>query len=85
MTVVVRASDNDSNHKQALKYLGQFPADIFLFKVNNRNTRTMHEFYSKFTMKTPERRQWRRSNVFIVYFEQISCIVLVFLFITLNK
>ena len=29
--------------------------------------------------------QWRRSDVFIVYFEQISHIVLVFLLLTFNK
>ena len=28
--------------------------------------------FSKLTIKTPERRHWRRSNVFIVNFEHIS-------------
>ena len=28
-----------------------------------------HEICSKLTIKTPERRYWRRSGVFIVYFE----------------
>ena len=32
-----------------------FPANIYLFKVNNRSTRKMCEMYSKLT-KTPERR-----------------------------
>ena len=37
-------------------------------------------------MKTQERRQWRRSDVYIVNFaEQISHIVLVFLSLTLSK
>ena len=27
---------------------------------------------SKLTIKTPERRQWRRSGVFIVDFEQVN-------------
>ena len=40
------------------------PAGIYLLKVNNRNTRTSCE--------------WRRSGVFIVNFEQISNLVLVF-------
>ena len=35
------------------------PAGIYLFKVNNRNTRTRCEICSKLTIKTPERRQWR--------------------------
>ena len=30
--------------------------NIYLFKVNNRNTRTMCEIRSKLTMKSPERR-----------------------------
>ena len=61
------------------------PAGIYLFKVNNRNTRTRCEIYSKLTINTPERRQWRRSGVFIVNFEHISHLVLVFLLLTLNK
>ena len=35
-------------------------------------------------MKTPERRQWRHSGVFIVNFEHILHLVLVFLLLTLN-
>ena len=37
------------------------PAGIYLFKVNNRNTRTRCEICSKLTIKTPERRQWLAS------------------------
>ena len=47
------------------------PSGISLPKVNNRNTRTRCEIYSKLTIKTPERRQWRRSGVFILNFEHI--------------
>ena len=32
------------------------PADIYLFKLNNRNTRTRFEICSKLTIKTLERR-----------------------------
>ena len=32
-------------------------AGIYLLKVNNENTRTICEIYSKLTIKTPERRQ----------------------------
>ena len=39
---------------------------------------------SKLTIKTPERRQWCRSVVFIVNFEHISNLFLVFLLLTLN-
>ena len=35
------------------------PANIYLFKVNNRNTRKRCEICSKLTIKTPERRQSR--------------------------
>ena len=54
-----------------------FPFDIYLFKVNNGNTSTMCEICSKLTKKTPERRQWRRTGIFIVNCEQISHIILV--------
>ena len=47
-----------------------------MFKVNNRNTRGRSEIWSKLTIETPERRQWRRSGVFIVNFEHISQVVL---------
>ena len=43
-----------------------------MFKVNNRNTRASCETCSKLAIKTPERRQWRRSDVVIVNFEHIS-------------
>ena len=62
-----------------------FPAGIYLLKVNNRNTRTRCEICSKLTINTPERRHWRRSGVFIVNFEHISHLALVFLLLTLNK
>ena len=39
-------------------YRGTNPADVYLLKVNNRNTRTRCEISSKLTIKTPERRQW---------------------------
>ena len=53
-------------------------AGIYLLKVNNRNTRTRHEIFSKLTTKTPERRHWFRSGVCIINFEDISHLVLVF-------
>ena len=60
------------------------PAGIYLLKVNNRNTRTRCEICSKLTIKTSERRQWRRSGVFIVNFENIPHLPAVFLLLTLN-
>ena len=34
------------------------PVGIYLFKVNNRNTRARCEICSKLTTKTPKRRHW---------------------------
>ena len=53
------------------------PAGIYLFKVNNGNTRTICKMCSKLIIKTQERRQYH-SGVFIVNFEQTSHIALVF-------
>ena len=61
------------------------PGGIYLFEVNNGNTRAMCEISSKLTIKTPEQHLWRRLCVFIINFEQISHIVLVFPLLTLNK
>ena len=39
----------------------------------------------KLTTKKPERRKWRRAGVFIVNFEHISHLVLVFLLLILSS
>ena len=57
----------------------KWPGSIYLLKVNNRNTRTRCEICSNLTIKTPARRHWRRSGVFIFKLEQMSYLVLVFL------
>ena len=57
-------------------------AGIYLFKVSNRNTNTSCEICANLTIRTPERRQRRRSGVFFVNFEHILHLVLVFLLIT---
>ena len=56
--------------------LRNFPAYIYLFKVKfgNRNTKKRYEICSKLTLKTPE----RSFSVFIVKFEHISHLLLVF-------
>ena len=61
------------------------PVGNYMFKVNSRNSRTRSEICSKLRIKTPERRHWRLSSVFIVNFEHISHLVLVFLLLTLSK
>ena len=42
------------------------PTDIYLFKFNNGNTRKRCEICSKLTIKTPKRRQRRRSGVLLL-------------------
>ena len=64
------------NKKLLKKY---FPVDIYLLKVNNRNTRARCEICSKLIIK------WRRSAVFIINFKDISHLVLVFLLLTLRR
>ena len=61
-----------------------FPTSNYMFKVNSRNTIAKCEICSKLTTKTPEWRQWYRSGVFIVNFEHISHLVLVFNFEQVN-
>ena len=62
------------------------PASNYMFKLNNRNTGTKCETCSKKTLKTPEGHPWRRSSgIFIVKFEHISQLVLVFLLFTLSR
>ena len=79
-------NNTSGNFLKILPYfLQSIPVDIYLFKVNNKNTRTRCEICSKLTMKTPERRQWRCSGVFIVNFEHISHLILVFLLLTLGR
>ena len=57
------------------------PSGVYLFKTNNRNKKTVSEICSRRTIKTLDRRYWRRSVVFIINFEQISNIAQV----NLNK
>ena len=58
---------------------------INLFKVNNRNIKTTCKICSKLTINMPERRHWCHTGVFIVNFEQILFVILVFLLMNLNK
>ena len=51
------------------------PVGNYMFRVNNRSTRTRCEVCSKLTIKTPERCHCRRSGVFIVNLEHISHLV----------
>ena len=55
------------------------PGNIYMLKVNIRSTRRRCD------LEALEERQWPRSVVFIVNFEHISYLLLVFLLLTLNK
>ena len=74
----------EKSHCDGDELTNNIPAGIFLLKVNNRNSRTRCEICSKLTIKTPERRLWRRYSVFIVNFEHIWHLALVFLLLTWN-
>ena len=67
------------------KMFSNGPTNIYLCKVNNRNSRTKCEICSKLTIKTPKQRQWRHSSVFIVNYEHISHLSPMFLLMTLRK
>ena len=54
------------------KDFSTYPVSIYMFKVNNRKTRTRYEICSKLTIKTPEQCQWHCSGVSIVNFEQVN-------------
>ena len=56
-----------------------------LVQILQQNTKTMYKICSKLITTTPERREWCRCDIFIVSFEQISHIFLLFLLFTLNK
>ena len=59
------------------------PTGNYMFKVNSRNSRTKCEICFTFTIKTPEQRHLRLFGVFIVVFEHISLLVLVFFLLPL--
>ena len=50
---------------------GPNPANIYMFKVNHRNTRKRCEKCSMLTIKTTEESHWCRSDVIIVIFKHI--------------
>ena len=66
----------DRNDTENMK---RYPATIFLFKVNNKNTWKKCEISSNITTKTPERHHWCCSGVFVANFEESSYLFLVLL------
>ena len=51
--------------------IAAFPANIYLFKFNNRYTRKRFEICSKLTTARPEQRR-RHSGIFVINFEQVN-------------
>ena len=51
------------------------PLNIYLFKIKSRNNRKICDICSRLTIKTPTRRHWYRSFVFIVEDEHFSKLV----------
>ena len=66
-------------------YQLHYLANIYLFKINNRKTRTRWEICSKLTVKTRVWRLWSRSAVFIVNFKHVSNLFLLFLWLKLSR
>ena len=64
--------------------LKRFPSKHLLFMVGNRNIRIKREICFKLAIKTPQQRR-PHSRVFIVNFKAISCLLVVFLLMSLNK
>ena len=60
-----------------------FSTGNYMFKVNDKNTKTRCEICPKLTIKTPERRQWRLLTP--INFEYISQLALMFLLLTLSR
>ena len=56
--------------------LSLFPADIYLWELTMETPEQSVEICLKLTITTPERRQWRRPDIFIINFEHISIVFL---------
>ena len=59
-------------------------ANIYLLKFKEGNTRKRCEICSKLTIKRLERRQCRRSSVFVFNLEYISHLSIMFILLTLS-
>ena len=85
LSIIVKTLDRGRKFKEERDVVETYPVGICTFKVNNRNTRTRFEIYSKLSSKTPEWRHWRRSDVIIVNFEHISHFSLLFILLTMRR
>ena len=76
----------ESNWSESFRLLKDIhPANIYLLKVNNRNTRKRSEICSKLTIKTLERRQWHLFLVFLLMTLSISWVTISMLLLISRK
>ena len=61
------------------------PAGIYVFKANNRNTKTKCAICLKLTMQTLEQRHWPRCSGAIVNFKHNSQLIPVFQWLNLSR
>ena len=79
LSIITHSSNKTKTNSQPLRptrenmynFCTKCPANIYLSKVNNKNTRNRCELCSKLTIKTPEHFTYF-SSVSIVAFEQIT-------------
>ena len=74
------------------KYFANFSLALLIKVLKKKKEKSekacnwkMYEICSKLTRKTQEKSHWRHSGVFIVNFEHISDLFLVFLLLALNR
>ena len=79
--IYLQATETICFHKN---YWNKKSKNISMFKVNTRNTREMCKICSKLIIKTPDWSQWHRSGNFIINFEHISLLFLVYLMFSSN-
>ena len=56
-----------------------YPAGNYMFKINKETLEQGMKYVQS------QQRQWRRSGIFILNFEHVSHLVLVFLLLTLSR
>ena len=74
-----------SSSKMKIPIITYVKSNCKIKSFNNESIRALCKTCPKFTIKTRKQRHWRRFGVFIVNFEQILHIVLVFPLLILNK
>ena len=83
LKVIPQLFEKVVHRKATLKICGNSnPASVYLFRVNDRNTKKWCEICAKLIINNSH---WRHCGVFIVNFEHVSYLFLVFQLLTLNR